>query len=244
MFIEKTFIGLCFMTLLVCLYIINTYNHINSLVLFYLSTILFYWYTASINNNWTRLIILLWYARSITILFYLIADEVSSSYMHLKRKPNIIKNGLVFLQKNNKKNYHYKLIISKNYQEILLRLVISIFMMIYLLVFYYKYKYYNYSSNLTNIKIFNNYYNKGYSTTSIYKEPTIDNFETNSVNIWQHTSEFKPNIDYETMYTNFTYIYNSIISTPSSLFLVLFLLPLFLYVIYFVCNYLSYRVKK
>ena len=45
-------------------------------------------------------------------------------------------------------------------------------------------------------------------------------------------------------YNNFIDIYGSLISTPSCLFLILFLLPVFLYVIYFICNFFSFRKKK
>ena len=45
-------------------------------------------------------------------------------------------------------------------------------------------------------------------------------------------------------YNNFIDIYSSLISTPSCLFLILFLLPVFLYVIYFICNLFSFRKKS
>ena len=45
-------------------------------------------------------------------------------------------------------------------------------------------------------------------------------------------------------YTNFIDIYAGLISTPSCLFLILFLLPVFLYTIYFICNFFSFRKKK
>jgi len=48
---------------------------------------------------------------------------------------------------------------------------------------------------------------------------------------------------YKLVYTDFVQIYSTIISEPSSLFLIIFLLPIFLYVIYFICNYLSHRSK-
>lgn len=42
-------------------------------------------------------------------------------------------------------------------------------------------------------------------------------------------------------WTRFVDIYASLVSTPSVVFLVVFLLPVFIYLIYFVCNNLSYR---
>ena len=44
--------------------------------------------------------------------------------------------------------------------------------------------------------------------------------------------------------SNFIYIYNSLISTPSCIFLILFLLPVFLYIIFFISNFFSYRQRK
>jgi hypothetical protein len=52
------------------------------------------------------------------------------------------------------------------------------------------------------------------------------------------------NKDVNTTYTNFIDIYASLVASPSSLFLVFFFMPVFLYVIYFTCKFLSFRSKK
>ena len=45
-------------------------------------------------------------------------------------------------------------------------------------------------------------------------------------------------------YNNFIDIYAALVSTPSYIFMVLFLLPTFLYSLYYICNLLSYRTNK
>ena len=52
------------------------------------------------------------------------------------------------------------------------------------------------------------------------------------------------NKDVNITYTNFIDIYASLVASPSSLFLVFFFMPVFLYVIYFTCKFLSFRSKK
>ena len=72
--------------------------------------------------------------------------------------------------------------------------------------------------------------------------PRVDDFDE----FYQFRMEYDLILNYhpsQIKYTNFIDIYSSIISTPSSLFLILFLLPVFLYIIYFICNFFSFRKK-
>lgn len=74
--------------------------------------------------------------------------------------------------------------------------------------------------------------------------PRVDDFNEYyqfRMEIDNNTTNYQPSY---IKYTNFIDIYSSIISTPSCLFLVLFLLPVFLYIIYFICNFFSFRKKK
>ena len=62
-------------------------------------------------------------------------------------------------------------------------------------------------------------------------------------NFWYETPKYTSEYS-EFLFTNFKHIYASLTSYPSSIFLIVFLLPTILYVIYFICNYLSTRIKK
>ena len=95
--------------------------------------------------------------------------------------------------------------------------------------------YYNYFRDIYIDK--NNFQNK-------INDVFTTNTNTNIPELWKWLDDFQSYyIDKNnfTNYTDFTQIYNSLVSTPSSAFLVLFLLPLFLYLIYFICKYLSHR---
>lgn len=87
--------------LIVALILINmvfSINHVNTLVLFFSSTLVYYIYCYSINCNWVSLVILLWYARRISVLFYLLACYSSSlTYSNIYRY-----NSHRFSVKNNK----------------------------------------------------------------------------------------------------------------------------------------------
>jgi len=69
---------------IILLHMLNSTNHVNALLLFFLSTLVYYSYCYSINCNWIGLIILLWYAGGISVLFYLLACYNSSlSYSNI-----------------------------------------------------------------------------------------------------------------------------------------------------------------
>ena len=72
------------------------------------------------------------------------------------------------------------------------------------------------------------------------KNITINKIEeidfSNDLNITPSVLRFK--------YINFIDIFASLVSTPSSLFFIIFLLPVFSYIIYFICDTLSYRYKN
>ena len=77
------------------------------------------------------------------------------------------------------------------------------------------------------------------------REVFPENFNWDSFFIYNSFNE----ISYEASCINFNYnnfleIYSSIVSSPSCIFLVLYLLPTFLCVLIFVCKFFSFRVKK
>ena len=62
----------------ILLFMVKCRNHIYLLVLFFLSAVVLTIYSCLINCTWVSLVILLWYARSISVLFYLLANYTSS----------------------------------------------------------------------------------------------------------------------------------------------------------------------
>ena len=67
--------------------------------------------------------------------------------------------------------------------------------------------------------------------------PPFDDYYKNNVNIDCYT--YFEKVDYN----DFINIYSSLVSTPSSIFLIIFLLPIFLFVIFFICKFFSFRGK-
>ena len=185
MYLDRLYTLLCIFTLLLCFYILDVTNTIQTLCMFFLSVLIYYTYCASINNNFVRVVIILWYARSITVLFYLLASFSGST------------------------NYSLNYTTQKNYIKSRKSTLLGLGFLTVFMYASYHFKHYIFSYALEKsiiMRALNNYY--------------------------------------DSEYTNFISICNSIGCTPSSIYLILYLLPLFLFVIYFICDYLSYKRKK
>ena len=223
-----------------------------------------------------RLIVILWYARRITVIFYLFSCYSSSLnystfYLNYKKEPI---HGEDYRKYWNETFYHidnffYK--IRSKTQWLLIFCIFYISKFLLKIVLLYKEK-----TTLLTDKIINNnlYYinnakpefyepiKKKLDQFHLWKEgfitwdeidwqkyywetllPRVDDFD-------EHY-QFRLDSDWfynftppRINYTNFIDIYSSIVSTPSCLFLILFLLPAFLYTIYFICNFFSFRKHK
>ena len=201
---------------------LNSTNHVNALLLFFLSTLVYYSYCYSINCNWIRLIILLWYARRISVLFYLLACYNSSlSYS------NIYSNKQKYLWFQ-----HFDLFRKLSYKW--WHRIFFGFLLIYTKLFF-KYLVIIKFNFTAAYHIFLNSFNT--KTKQVY----IYNNKLEDLILNESPLSYKP---VYLKYTNFVDIYSALISNPSCLFLCLLLLPLFTYLIYFVCNFLSFRIQR
>ena len=228
-----------------------------------------------------RLIVILWYARSVTVIFYLFSCYSSSinyswffidyhktpieSEDYAKYWAETFDNINNFFNKNRSKSHW-----------ILLFIIFCIVKTIFKFIILGKDKdkfikkkivEYNFNSN-DRIHHMNNSKPEFYEPIKekldqfhMWKEglitwdeidwqtyywetllPRVDDFDEH----YQFRMEYERTWNQQPSYlkyNNFIDIYSSLISTPSCLFLILFLLPVFLYVIYFICNFFSFRKK-
>ena len=310
---DKNTMLLYIISFILLTYIVQSSNHINILLLYLTTIIIYYIYTFLLCCNWIRLIIILWYARSITVLFYLLACYNSSiTYFNVYNKKStkmpllssILKNlGLLlewfykrFIKESkvislivyiiNKlidwKNITIKLIkkLLIRFKQRLIELTVGVLSMLFL---YYveidsyterwkashpERETYDYNYELAHEDkqeeilewaslLWEHYVNSinPFYYTDSFMETFFDMLEE-FINYWsniivkqkEHVSYINHDLfSHKPVYfkfNNFIDIYSSIVSLPSSLYLILFLLPVFIYVIYFTCNFLSYRIKK
>ena len=355
--LDKNTVLLVLLSFFILVYMIISSNHINTLFLFFITILLYYTYAYSINCNWISLVIILWYARRITVLFYLLACYSSSiNYFSIYNNKTLFINKTSFLTKNpfyknknilllkkktksfvtNKKkpkifNMYTYITIKKKKISKFMSIFIDKFMIsllwsvigswfsywFYLSLCLYAYifkifcprvfesicqwvlysweAFYNflysllYKTLLPSIlptirdlqalfneaielgtKTYNWYYVRGSKNCSASKSkvdelfsiryPKTVNYDflkefknTYTTKVDEFTFSIKLDSNLSTLhyikpvyfkYTNFIDIYSAIISSPSSLFLILFFLPVFTYLVYFVCHFLSFRIKK